>query len=172
MLHRVFPQEILAELGRLHPEPGEVGAPDDPLTHPIAAAAPGTVLMPAPGIRESRGTRFPALNLRTSPVALEIEAFMPGMSIEALSLLIEGDVLVLSGERESLLPDAQDGATVHTAERFSGRFRRVISLPPDIDTQAISARYVMGVLTITVPRLQPVQARPIAIQETSIGPLQ
>jgi HSP20 family protein len=61
---------------------------------------------------------------------------------------------------------------VHTAERFSGRFRRVIGLPPDIDAQSITARYAMGVLTITVPRLQPVQTVPIAIQETAIGPLQ
>jgi HSP20 family protein len=125
--------------------------------------------MGAPGIRESRGTRFPALNLRTSPMAIEIEAFLPGMSVEALQLSIEGDVLVLTGERESQLPDADDGATVHAAERFSGRFRRVIGLPPDTDTQAIEARYALGVLTITVPRLQPVQARAIVIQDPAGG---
>jgi len=176
MLRSVFPQDLLAEIGRLQHAPEEPGAPDDPLTHPmphpLRASGPSVALMPAPGIRESRGARFPALNLRTSALSLEIEAYMPGMSVEDLSLAIEGDVLVLSGERESLLPVAQDGATVHTAERFSGRFRRVIGLPPDIDAQAITARYAMGVLTITVPRLQPVQTVPIAIQETTIGPLQ
>jgi HSP20 family protein len=172
MLRSVFPPDILAEIGRLQHASGEVGAPDDPMSPPVRTAASGLALMPAPGIRESRGSRFPALNLRTSALSLEIEAFMPGMSIEDLGLAIEGDVLVLSGERESLLPDPHDEVTVHTAERFSGRFRRVIGLPPDIDAQAISARYAMGVLTITVPRLQPVQAVPIAIQETTVGPLQ
>ena len=176
MLRSVFPPDLLAEIRRLQHAPDDAGAPDDPLTHPMShplrTTAPGMALMPAPGIRESRGARFPALNLRTSSLALEVEAYMPGMSIEDLSLAIEGDVLVLSGERESLLPVAQDGATVHTAERFSGRFRRVIGLPPDIDAQSITARYAMGVLTITVPRLQPVQTVPIAIQETAVGPLQ
>lgn len=153
MLRSVFPQDILAELGRLQPAAAEVGAPDDPL----------------PGIRDSRGARFPALNLRTSPMAIEIEAFMPGLSIDDVRLSLEGGVLVLAGERESQLPESDDGATVHASERFSGRFRRVIGLPHDIDAQAIEARYALGVLTITVPRLQPMMARPIAIQDPSRG---
>ncbi|MFZ9405840.1 MAG: Hsp20/alpha crystallin family protein [Burkholderiaceae bacterium] len=189
MLRSVFPQDILAELGRLHresAEAGEAGAPDDPIAGTLPAMAPmvagvapaglvgvpgavGTPLMPAQGIRDTRGTRFPALNLRTSPLSIEIEAFLPGMSVDDLRLSIEGDVLVLTGERESQLPEADDGATVHAAERFSGRFRRVIGLPHDIDAQAIEARYALGVLTITVPRLQPVQARPIAIQDPAGG---
>ena len=125
--------------------------------------------MGAPVIRGSRGTGFPALNLRTSPLAIEIVGCWPGMSVEALQLSIEGDVLVITGERESQLPAADDGATVHAAERFSGRFRRVIGLPPDTDPQAVEARYALGVLTITVPRLQPVQARPVVIQDPAGG---
>lgn len=196
MLRSVFPQDILAELSRLQREATEAGAPDDPMASamdmaeqpiadPLAAAlpamthrtttAPGAAMLHspalalAPGIRDSRGARFPALNLRTSPMAIEIEAFMPGLSIDDLRLSLEGDVLVLTGERESQLPDSDDGATVHASERFSGRFRRVIGLPHDIDAQAIEARYALGVLTITVPRLQPVLARPIAIQDPSRG---
>jgi len=137
------------------------------LTAPGAAMLHSPALALAPGIRDSRGARFPALNLRTSPVAIEIEAFMPGLSIDEVRLSLEGDVMVLTGERESQLPESDDGATVHAAERFSGRFRRVIGLPHDIDTQAIEARYALGVLTITVPRLQPVMARPITIQDPS-----
>lgn len=200
MLRSVFPQDILAELGRLQREAGEAGAPDDPMASALEGAeqagagrlasalpaqpaldaltagtptAPGAAMLHspalalAPGIRDSRGVRFPALNLRTSPVAIEIEAFMPGLSIDEVRLSLEGDVLVLTGERESQLPESDDGATVHAAERFSGRFRRVIGLPHDIDTQGIEARYALGVLTITVPRLQPVMARPITIQDPS-----
>ena len=206
MLRSVFPQDILAELGRLQREAGEAGAPDDPMASALEGAeqagagrlasalpalpaqpaqpalaaltagmltAPGAAMLHspalalAPGIRDSRGARFPALNLRTSPVAIEIEAFMPGLSIDEVRLSLEGDVMVLTGERESQLPESDDGATVHAAERFSGRFRRVIGLPHDIDTQAIEARYALGVLTITVPRLQPVMARPITIQDPS-----
>ncbi|MFO0120037.1 MAG: Hsp20/alpha crystallin family protein [Burkholderiales bacterium] len=195
MLRSVFPQDILAELGRLQREAAEAGAPDDPMAgsldgpgHPergyfgpaLAAttaepAAGGAAMLHspalalAPGIRDNRGARFPALNLRTSPLAIEVEAFMPGLSIDDLGLSLEGDVLVLTGERESQLPESDDGATVHASERFSGRFRRVIGLPHDIDAQAIEARYALGVLTVTVPRLQPVLARPIAIQDPSRG---
>ena len=193
MLRSVFPQDILAELSRLQREATEAGAPDDPMASALhgpgpvgvvpfasalsaASAEPASsaasmlhspALALAPGIRDSRGARFPALNLHTSPMAIEIEAFMPGLSIDDLRLSLEGDVLVLTGERENQLPDSDDGATVHASERFSGRFRRVIGLPHDIDAQAIEARYALGVLTITVPRLQPVLARPVTIQDPS-----
>jgi HSP20 family protein len=156
MLRSVFPQDILAELNRLQRDTGTADEGSG------STAASGL----APGIREGRSTRFPALNLRTSPMAIEIEAFMPGVDTSDLQLAVEGDVLVLSGERTAALPAPDDGATVHTAERFNGRFRRVIGLPPDIDAPGIEARYALGVLTITVPRLQPALARPIAIQDT------
>ena len=45
-----------------------------------------------------------------------------------------------------------------------GRFRRVVSLPDDIDPDAVEARYRDGVLQVSVRRRQAAQARRIEVQ--------
>ena len=70
----------------------------------------------------------------------------------------------ISGERRSNLPGRDERASVHIDERFSGRFRRVISLPEDIDADTTSAAYNDGVLHVTIKRLASAQPRRITIQ--------
>ena len=55
-------------------------------------------------------------------------------------------------------------AMMHIGERFAGRFRRVVSLPDDIDAGAVTAQYRDGVLHVRVPRREAAQPRRIAIQ--------
>jgi HSP20 family protein len=53
---------------------------------------------------------------------------------------------------------------VHINERFDGAFRRVVSLPQDVDPNGVSADYRDGVLHVTVKRLESSQPRRIAVQ--------
>ncbi|RYZ11423.1 MAG: Hsp20/alpha crystallin family protein, partial [Comamonadaceae bacterium] len=83
-------------------------------------------------------------------------------------------VLSIAGERRSALPSAdasgasggaRDGkSSVHIAERFHGRFQRVITLPEDADPEQVEARYGDGVLRISVARRAAAQPRRIAVQ--------
>ena len=54
--------------------------------------------------------------------------------------------------------------TLHSQERFSGRFRRVVSLPDDIDPNGVSAAYRDGVLRVSVKRREAAQPRRITVQ--------
>ncbi|HRD94680.1 MAG TPA: Hsp20/alpha crystallin family protein, partial [Accumulibacter sp.] len=49
-------------------------------------------------------------------------------------------------------------------ERFAGRFRRVVTLPDDIDVNAVEAKYRDGVLRISIARKQDALPRRITIQ--------
>jgi HSP20 family protein len=53
---------------------------------------------------------------------------------------------------------------VHIDERFAGRFRRVVTLPDDVDANAVDAKYRDGVLRISIARKQSAQPRRITIQ--------
>jgi HSP20 family protein len=53
---------------------------------------------------------------------------------------------------------------VHIDERFEGRFRRVVTLPDDIDPNLVDAKYTDGVLRISVARKQSALPRRITIQ--------
>jgi HSP20 family protein len=78
---------------------------------------------------------------------------------------LDRGVLSIAGERKPDLP-ADDGgkAAVHINERFSGRFRRVVSLSDDIDPNGVSADYRDGVLHITAKRRESARPRRIAVQ--------
>lgn len=117
---------------------------------------------PAGGIRGMGRGGFPAINIGTTPEAVEIYAFTPGVDPASIDIQLERGVLSLSGERQ--IPGAEEGAAQHLSERFSGRFRRVVSLPDDIDSDDIQATCADGVLRVVLKRRAAAQPRRITVQ--------
>ena len=145
MLNRsLFPRDLFAELDRLQRE--------------FAAT-----LEPSPGIRGGRGG-YPSLNVGSTPTSVEVTAFAPGMEPSSIDVQIDRGVLTIAGERRNPLPGSDEKTTLHLNERFSGRFRRVVSLPDDIDPSAVSARYRDGVLHVSVKLREATQPRRIEVQ--------
>ncbi|NYE22255.1 Hsp20/alpha crystallin family protein [Pigmentiphaga litoralis] len=110
----------------------------------------------------SRG--FPSLNIGSTPDAVELVAFVPGVDAASLQVTIDKGLLTIAGERQSAIPRDVAGLNVYAQERRHGAFRRVVELPQDADPDAVDASYVDGCLRITVrkresskPRLIPVQ---------------
>lgn len=142
LVQSLFPRELFAELDRLQRE----------MQQSVDVY---------PSIRGlARGT-FPALNVGGTPRSVEIFAFAPGLEPSAIDVRIEKGVLTIAGERARQV--TPEKATVHIDERFAGRFRRVVSLPEDIDPDAVQARYRDGVLHISIQRRAAAQPRRIDV---------
>lgn len=125
----------------------------------------GGILEPSPGIRGLGRGGYPALNVGSTPESVEIYAFAPGLDPASVAVDLERGVLTISGERPANLPAQPDAkTTLHMNERFSGRFRRVVSLPDDIDPNAVTAAYRDGVVHVSVKRHSSSQPRRIEIQ--------
>lgn len=107
-------------------------------------------------------TGYPAVNIGGTPNSVEIYVFAPGMDPAALDVQFEKGTLSIAGERKA--PELTEKATLQIDQRFAGRFRRVISLPDDVDSSNISAKYRDGVLHIGIPRTAEAQSRRIAIE--------
>jgi HSP20 family protein len=116
----------------------------------------------SPSIRGWSRDGFPAMNVGGTPQAVEIYAFAPGIDPATLDVQIEKGVLTIAGERQVETP--AEKATVHIDERFAGRFRRVVTLPDDVDADAAQAKYRDGVLHISIARKAAAQPRRIAVQ--------
>jgi acyl-CoA synthetase (AMP-forming)/AMP-acid ligase II len=67
----------------------------------------------------------------------------------AVEINLDRGVLTIDGERKPSLPAGDEKTTLHLNERFDGRFRRVVSLPDDIDPASVTADYRDGVLHVT-----------------------
>lgn len=117
-----------------------------------------------PSIRGPGRGGYPALNVGTLPGSVEVYAFAPGLDPASIEVNLDRGVLTLAGERQRTAPPSDAKTTVHLEERFAGRFRRVVSLPDDIDPDAVSARYTDGVLHVSVQRRQATPPRRIAVQ--------
>jgi HSP20 family protein len=156
MYRSFFPRDMLAEMSRLQRDVEQA-------------------LNIAPTIRGFGRSGFPALNVGSTPQAIEVVAFAPGVDPQTLEASLDRGLLTIAGERKTALPGAEaaPGAhsptprdaqpTVHINERFNGAFRRMISLPDDADPDAVTARYQDGVVHITVQRRASSQPRRITI---------
>ena len=145
MYRTLFPRDLFAEIDRLQREMQQV-------------------FDPSPAIRGVGRGGYPALNVGGTPTSVEIYAFAPGLDPASLDLNIDRGVLTIAGERSSSLPGGNEKATLHANERFQGRFRRVVSLPDDVDPDAVDARYRDGVLHVRLPRKASAQPRRIEVQ--------
>jgi HSP20 family protein len=145
MYRSLFPRDLFAEVDRLQREIQQS-------------------VEQYPSIRGLGRGGFPAINVGGTPNSVEIYAFAPGIDPAQVEVNLDRGVLTVSGQREVKQADSDEKRSVHINERFSGRFRRVISLPDDIDPTAVSAKYRDGVLHISIKRRESAQPRRIAIQ--------
>jgi HSP20 family protein len=110
-----------------------------------------------------RLVRMPRVQMRDTGDALEVRAEMPGIDGANVSVVLEDDVLTISGEQRE--EEEGDDARV---ERYVS-FYRQIPLPDDIDTEQPEASYRDGVLTV---RFRKTRARsnareiPVTTQQT------
>lgn len=81
-----------------------------------------------------------------------LSAELPGFKKEDLNISLDKDCLTISAERSSEEND-EDGSYVRR-ERYYGSYSRSFNVK-GIDTDAITASYSDGVLTLTMPKKTP-----------------
>jgi HSP20 family protein len=99
--------------------------------------------------REIRGWS-PSVDLYETPDAFVLEADLPGVKEEDVTVNVENDDLVLQGWRT--LEKSHSDGRFHTMERSSGHFMRQMKLPESVDTNAIQAEFRNGVLRVILPK--------------------
>lgn len=108
-----------------------------------------------------RGAGYPPINVWANEDDVVVTAEVPGVDQKDLSVVVNGDVLTLQGERKA--ENDAEGRTYHRRERPLGRFSRTARLPYEVEPGAVKARYDRGVLTVTLPRKESTKPRQIEI---------
>jgi HSP20 family protein len=94
-----------------------------------------------------------------------VELDLPGVSVDAISLDVERNVLTVRAER----PGQQQGREMVAAERPAGVFSRQLFLGETLDTERVQASYRDGVLRLTIPVAERAKPRRIEIGQESSG---
>lgn len=110
---------------------------------------------------EAAGTAFPSVQVCEDASYVHMRALLPGAALSSISLEVRGAKLVLRGE----LPAAK--GRYHRHERQVGSFCRAIPLPAPICDGPVEAVLRNGVLSVTLPKAEPIARRSIRVIHTA-----
>jgi len=104
------------------------------------------------------------MNLIDGKDTYHIDAEVPGVKKEDLKVELQGDTLVISGDKKSYIEQNKDQYKV--VERSNGKFSRAFTLPQDADKSKITSKLEDGVLKIDIGKqknMKPSQQKQIEI---------
>lgn len=113
---------------------------------------------------EERTTRAwgMAVDVAENDDSFLVKASVPGIDPDDIEITLTDNVLTIQGETRA--EEEMEEENYHLRERRFGRFARSITLPSQIDADAVEASYEKGVLTLHVPKAEEVKPRRIQIQ--------
>jgi len=100
------------------------------------------------------GAGAPAISVAESRDAFEIAAELPGVDEKDINVSLDGNQLVISGEKKA--QSTKEEKSWHVEERSYGSFYRSMSLPFEPEDSAVDAHFDKGVLHLTIRK--PVKA--------------
>ena len=109
----------------------------------------------------SGGGSYPPMNVFRKGDDFIIITEVPGIKKSDLQVQVKGNTIRLSGSKSVTYPDK---AGVHRRERLSGRFDRAMTLPVEINADAVKAECRDGVLALYLPRAERDKPRSVQVQ--------
>lgn len=103
------------------------------------------------------------VDVSESEKAYTLRAEIPGVKKEDIHVTIDGDTVAVSAEVKNE-KEVKDGERVLRSERYYGKVYRAFTLGQAVDEAGTSAKYVNGVLELTLPKKAAAQAKRITIQ--------
>lgn len=91
-----------------------------------------------------------------------VKADLPGVDPGQIEVTAEKGILTLRGERKAEKREHADG--YERIERVMGSFTRRFALPENVQADEIKAKFVHGVLEVTIPKQPEVAARRVSVE--------
>jgi HSP20 family protein len=114
----------------------------------------------APSLLPEQGGWSPLVDIEEADDVYVIEAELPGVKEEDVTIELVGNELAISGE----LKERERNGILRRRTRRTGRFEYRVTLPDQLDAEKVDARLADGVLTVRVPKSERAQRRKIEIK--------
>ena len=105
------------------------------------------------GVRPYAGSAYPKVNVYEYDDKVGIIAEIPGLDKKQLEVSVEEGVLTISGDKHSAFEN--EGAKVLRRELKQSSFKRQFELGELLDGENIEANFKDGILSVSVPKLEP-----------------
>ena len=104
---------------------------------------------------------FPPMNVSEDLDHYHVRALIPGIDASEFNVSVVHQTIAVSGTRQS--PE-EEGVSYHRKERAEGPFSRSVTLPASFDGARIDAKYIDGILTLTLPKPEAAKPRRVTVQ--------
>jgi HSP20 family protein len=108
-----------------------------------------------------------ALDVRTTPDALLVEAELPGVKPDDVEITVENGTLTIRAEDRTERTDDQGDWLVR--EISHGSMMRTVTLPTGLEADKAEATFEHGVLKLRIPKAEQVKPRQIQIRPVTSG---
>ena len=105
------------------------------------------------GVKPYQGTAYPKVNVYEYDDKIGLIAEIPGLKKKQLNIEVEDSVLTISGDKHNVWDDAK--AKILRRELKQSSFKRSFELGELLDGDNISASFTDGILSISIPKLEP-----------------
>lgn len=105
---------------------------------------------------------MPKIDILETKTAIVVSAELPGIDEDKVDVEIMDNVMTISGEKAE--DKVEEGEGYHYKESHTGVFTRSFVLPADVKAEKADAEMKNGVLVITVPKVEPKQAKKVSIK--------
>lgn len=105
---------------------------------------------------------YPAVDIYETPESIVLQAELPGMNQEDISVEVKENALILKGER--LREKEIREENYHRVERAYGTFRRTFTLPGIVQHDQVKAKYRDGILEIVLPKKEEIKPKQIRVE--------
>lgn len=92
----------------------------------------------------------PSLDVAETDTKLVVSAELPGMAEDDVEIQLDGDRLLISGEKSE--EKEEEKKNFYRRECSYGSFRREVLLPAEVVADKVKAKFKNGVLTVTLPK--------------------
>ena len=103
------------------------------------------------GVSFNKGA-YPKVNVYEYDDKIGIGAEIPGLDKKNVSVEVEEDVLIISGDKHGF---DSDGGKCITRELKQSSFKRSFNLGEHLDGENVGASFKDGMLSISVPKIEP-----------------
>lgn len=108
-------------------------------------------------------TSFPRVDIIDHDQSIEVQAALPGVKKEDVSVSIHHQTITISTTSKEEKKEEEPGKYFRR-EISHGQFQRTLALPDNIDDEQAKASFKDGILTVTIPKTEKSKNKSITIE--------
>ena len=107
-----------------------------------------------PGLPSSNSDSFsPRIDISEDEKAILINAEIPGVPKEKIKITLQDNILTIEGEKKKVTEEKEKN--FYREERSFGQFKRSFTLPVEVDSETVDAKFNDVILDIRLSKLEP-----------------